>query len=199
MKRTRARLGGDEDNADDDERDFVSRSLDLKVPLHIYMPGKLTTVFLFYVAMFLSNVIYNYHRGHYEASRRIEDAKALHRSCTNDAVVMTNFFEKCRAASIERNMPAHDLTMDYVLANTDFCIRVSCMHLLTQIIEKTGWLFIGIGFIGVLLLYVALRFWPKQSQYAIEARYDTAGVHDIGVQPYFPMREGERLKEIKAT
>jgi len=191
MSKRRAFLDGDNDECE-------TNICGVKIPLHHYMPSKVTMVFLIWFALFCANGFYNLHRGEFDGRKKIEDAKALHRSCVNDPVVMQNFFKSCRNASIEQHMSVEDLRMDYFLEHTNVCIRVGCMKLVTDLIEKTGWLFIGIGMIGVLLFYVSLRYWPVHD---FHNEYNSSLVRQL--TPYYPPpqeeQKKERLKEIKSN
>ena len=156
----RAKLSADEDDEDGDGGPSI---FGVKIPFYNSAPAKASLLFLLWAVMMVASAYYNRSRGFVVADQQIAESKELFESCQRDIVVLKNFHLECLEAEVKSKLPVENLAWDHMVANTWSCVSVSCIDIVGGLIEKTGYLFIGLGLTGMLLFYITARFWLNSS------------------------------------
>lgn len=157
------------------------------------MQGLVRIGFALYLVAFLLHVAYNVYEGRHASINHIERQHKMHGACIREEIIRTEKWEECRIAKIEKDMSVPWTTVNHVLHSTTPCIVAGCYSLLLDLVERLGWLFIGLACSMVVVFFLLARI-----SASTRPSYTPGYLDDSQVTRFqLPLAQPLRLQEIK--
>jgi len=139
--------------ADNDLLGFIP----IRVPKSIGIADVFAMIVVLWLVGMALHISYNIHIGMKDSKIHIEKQAEIHEWCNDNELARELNFETCKRARVEKDLSMPWTTVNYVLHHTNVCIVTSCYEVLTDISNRLGWLLIGLGLVGSVLLFVILK------------------------------------------
>jgi len=144
-------------NAEFDSENDLLGFIPLRIPKTLGISDVFAIIVVLWLIGMTLHISYNIHIGMKDSKIHIEKQGQIHEWCNINELARELNFETCKRARVEKDLSMPWTTVNYVLHHTNVCIVTSCYEVLTDVSNRLGWLLIGLGLVGSVLLFVILR------------------------------------------